>query len=171
MNAWEASPLYRVWVIGGPIAVVAFTVIGGTSDPSNRDFIFTLIPVVAVWMAGIFVLQWRVARRDARSDSPALREGARWARWSIGYGALLCIAIFAGVWMFYADVGGTLYPLGESGPGLPVALLPAFALVLYGAARTLWMLRDAGPDEPAGPREFTGPTDIPDRQPPAGRGS
>ena len=51
----------------------------------------------------------------------------------------------------YADVGGTLDPLGDGGPGLPVVLLPAFALVVYGALRTLNLVRELGRSE--GPSE------------------
>jgi len=148
VNAWQSSWPYRVWVSGGLIGVVAFAVIGGTSDPSNQDFIFTLIPVIAVWVAGIFVLQWRALQRE-RQERPSTEPAAglvRWnlASWNIIFGALLCVAIFAGVYLFYADVGGTLYPLGDGGPGLPVALLPAFALVIYGALRTLNLVRELG---------------------------
>jgi hypothetical protein len=144
VNAWQSSWLYRVWVVGGLIGVVAFAVVGGTSDPSNQDFIFTLIPVIAVWVAGIFVLQWLALQRERRERPATTEPAAGLASWNIIFGAILCIAIFAGVYLFYADVGGTLYPLGDGGPGLPVALLPAFALVVYGALRTLNLVRELG---------------------------
>ncbi|KAB2856040.1 MAG: hypothetical protein F9K43_27485, partial [Bauldia sp.] len=63
MDAWRSSHLYKLWVVGGLIGVVAFTVIGGLADPSNQDFILYLIPVIAVWVFGIFLLQWRALRR------------------------------------------------------------------------------------------------------------
>ena len=123
MNAWQSSWPYRLWVVGGLIGVVAFAVIGGTSDPSNQDFILTLIPVIAVWVAGIFILQWRALQRERR-DRPATSEpAAGLVKWNIIFGALVCVAIFAGVYLFYADVGGTFYPLGDGGPGLVPPLL------------------------------------------------
>ncbi len=59
MDAWKSSPIYRLWVIGGLIAIVAFAVT----------------------------------------------------------------------------------PLGESGPGFPLVLLPAIGLVLIGAGRAIATLR------------------------------
>ena len=81
MNAWRSSWLYGVWVVGGLSGVVAFAVVGGTSDPSNQDFIFTLIPVIAVWVAGIFVLQWLALQRERRlprRPPPRHRTGPVW---------------------------------------------------------------------------------------------
>ena len=140
MNAWGSWP-YRVWVVGGMIGVVAFAIVGSTSDPGNQDFIFTLLPVIAVYVFGIFFLQWRALRRDLRERPKTTKPYAGLLRWNIVFGALLCVAIFAGVYLFYKDPGNAVYPLGESGPGLPVALIPAFVLVVYGAIRTLNLLR------------------------------
>ena len=140
MSAW-GSPLYRVWVVGGLIGIVAFAVVGGMSDPSNQDFVLYLIPVIAAWVAGIFALQWRANRIDERSGSRAVRFGAELNSWNIRLGALLCLAIFAGVFAYYAGVRGTLYPLGESGPGLPYVLIPAVALAFFAAGRTMNLLR------------------------------
>jgi hypothetical protein len=162
VDIWQRSWAYKLWVVGGLIAIVAFSVIGGLSDPSNQDFIFYLIPVIAVWVAGIFILQWRGIQKDAKAN-PALAEpSAGLVHWNIVFGALLCLAIFAGVFLFYADVGGVLYPFGESGPGFPVALIPAFALIIYGALRTLNLVRELGQGggESDGPGDFEGPTDI-----------
>ena len=133
------SPLYRLWVIGGMIGIVAFAIIGGFSDPTNQDFVLYLIPAVAVYMAGILFLQWRgkagyAPRSDTGPAGPIVR-------WQIGYAAVLCACIFGGVFAFYAGVDETLYPLGEAGPGLPLVLVPAVVLVFFGAARTLWFLR------------------------------
>jgi hypothetical protein len=142
MSAWS-SPIYKLWVVGGLIGIVAFAVIGGMSDPSNQDFVLYLIPVIAVWVGGIFALQWRANRRDERSSSPAVRFGAELNSWSIRLGGLLCLAIFAGVFAYYAGLRGTLYPLGEDGPGLPYVLVPAVALVVFAAGRTMNLLRSA----------------------------
>lgn len=133
-------------MIGGLLGIVAFTVIGGLSDPTNQDFVLYLIPVIASWVAGIFALQWRATRREARNGSPAARMGADLTRWNIKFGAVLCVAIFAGVFAFYAGARGAVYPLGESGPGVPYVLVPAVALAFYGAARTINLLRELDRD-------------------------
>jgi hypothetical protein len=143
VNAWD-SWAYRAWIVGGLIGIVAFAIIGSTADPGNQDFIFTLIPVIAVWMAGIFILQWRALRKDLREQPTTTKPLAGLLRWNIVFGALLCAAIFVGVYLFYKDPDNAVYPLGESGPGLPVALIPAFVLVIYGALRTLNLLRGRG---------------------------
>jgi peptidoglycan/LPS O-acetylase OafA/YrhL len=137
------SPLYRLWVFGGLVAVVAFTVIGGLSDPTNQDFVLYLIPVIAFWVAGILFLQWRGVKRDERGDEgAAAKAAAPLTGWSVRYAAVLCLAIFVGVFLFYAGVDSTLYPLGGSGPGFPLVLLPAIVLVLYGVGHTLRLLRE-----------------------------
>jgi hypothetical protein len=161
LDIWHESRLYKLWVVGGLIGIVAFAVIGGLSDPSNQDFVLYLIPVIAVWVAGIFILQWRGLRRDVK-EVPDAGPSAGLMRWNIGFGAVLCIAIFAGVFLWYAGVGGVLQPLGETGPGLPVTLLPAFALVIYGVVHTLNLVRELGSSrgEANGPTDFEGPTDI-----------
>jgi peptidoglycan/LPS O-acetylase OafA/YrhL len=134
------SPLYRLWVIGGLVGIVAFAVIGGLSDPSNQDFVLYLIPVVAIWVFGILFLQWRGLRRDEAEQSDSL--GWQWSSWNLRFAVVLCIAIFAGVFLFYAGVDKTFYPLGAWGPGLPLPLIPAVALAFLGAGRTLKVLRD-----------------------------
>jgi hypothetical protein len=47
----------------------------------------------------------------------------------------LVVAIFAGTALFYAGVDGLVRPFGETGPGLPYAYFPAFALVLLSVLR------------------------------------
>ena len=137
------SPLYRIWVIGGLIGIVAFTLIGGLSDPTNQDFILYLIPVIAFWMGGILFLQWRGVKRDEREQGDlAPKATISLMKWNVLYAAVLCLAIFVGVFLFYAGVDPTVYPLGGSGPGFPLVLLPAIALVAYGALHTLSVLRD-----------------------------
>ncbi len=141
MDAWRSSPIYKLWVIGGLIAIVAFTVIGGLSDPTDQSLIFWLIPMLAVYMGVIFFLQYRQADRAVEAD-PGLNEpSAGLVRWNIVFGAILCVAIFTGVAAFYAGVDTTFYPLGESGPGFPLVLLPAIGLVLVGAGRAMATLR------------------------------
>lgn len=173
MNAWRSSHLYRLWVIGGLLGVVAFAVIGGLRNPSDQGFVFYLIGVIAVWVFGIFLLQWRALRRDLEQEPGATRPWAGLLRWNIVFGAVLCAAIFAGVFLFYKHPDNTLYPLGESGPGLPVFLIPAVVLIIYGALRTLHLVREmgrsGGPPDPSGERGIEGPTDIQAKRPPAGR--
>jgi hypothetical protein len=142
VNVWHDSWLYKLWVVGGLIAVVAFAVIGGTSDPGNQDFVFTLIPVIAVWVFGIFFLQWRGLQKDLKEEPKTTQPIAGLLRWNIIFGAVLCVAIFVGVYLFYKDPDNTFHPLGEGGPGLPVFLIPAVVLVVYGALRTLHVLRE-----------------------------
>jgi hypothetical protein len=160
VNAWD-SWAYRVWIVGGLIGVVVFAIVGATADPGNQDFVFTLIPVIAIWVAGIFILQWRALRHVLRERPKSTEPVAGLLRWSIVFGALLCVAIFAGVYLFYKDPDNTIYPLGDGGPGLPVALIPAFVLVIYGALRTLNLPRSMGSGGGAGDDgEIDGPTDI-----------
>jgi uncharacterized membrane protein YfcA len=164
VDAWKSSPIYKLWVIGGLIAIVAFAVIGGLSDPTDQSLIFWLIPMLAVYMGVIFFLQYRQVDRAVEADTELNEPSAGLVRWNIVFGAILCAAIFTGVAAFYADVGGTLYPFGDTGPGFPVVLLPAIMLALIGAARSMSVLRDirrgAYGDGGSDPEL---PTDIPDR--------
>jgi len=130
-------------VVGGLIGIVAFALIGGLSDPTNQDFILYLIPVIAVYMAGILFLQWRDVKRDER-DRPDMAPEATFSlmKWNIRFAAILCAAIFVGVFLYYAGIDPTIYPLGDSGPGFPLVLLPAIALALYGAIHTVQVLRE-----------------------------
>ena len=141
MDAWKSSPIYRLWVIGGLIAIVAFAVIGGLSDPTDQSLIFWLIPMLAVYMGLIFFLQYRQVDRAVEADPELNEPSAGLVRWNIVFGAILCVAIFTGVAAFYAGVDTTYYPLGESGPGFPLVLLPAIGLVLIGAGRAMATLR------------------------------
>jgi len=130
-------------VVGGLIGIVAFALIGGLSDPTNQDFILYLIPVIAVYMAGILFLQWRDVKRDER-DRPDMAPEATFSlmKWNIRFAAVLCTAIFVGVFLYYAGVDPTIYPLRGSGPGFPLVLLPAIVLALYGAIHTMQVLRE-----------------------------
>ena len=141
MDAWKSSPIYRLWVIGGLIAIVAFAVIGGLSDPTDQSLIFWLIPMLAVYMGLIFFLQYRQIDRAVEADPELNEPSAGLVRWSIVFGAILCVAIFTGVAAFYTGVDTTYHPLGESGPGFPLVLLPAIGLVLIGAGRAVANLR------------------------------
>ena len=141
MSTW-GSPLYRLWVIGGLVGIVAFALIGGLSDPTNQDFILYLIPVIAIWMFGIFALQWQAANRDAGANPAVAEPSASLVKWNLRFGIVLCACIFAGVFLYYAGVDKTIYPLGGSGPGLPLVLIPPVALAFFGAGHALKILRE-----------------------------
>ena len=66
MDAWKSSPIYRLWVIGGLIAIVAFAVIGGLSDPTDQSLIFWLLPMLPVYM-GLIFFSARAARASLSS--------------------------------------------------------------------------------------------------------
>ena len=110
MDAWKSSPIYRLWVIGGLIAIVAFAVIGGLSDPTDQSLIFWLIPMLAVYMGLIFFLQYRQVDRAVEADPDLNEPSAGIVRWNIVFGAILCVAIFTGVAAFYAGVDTTSTP-------------------------------------------------------------
>ena len=158
---------YRLWVIGGLAVIVAVGVGLGLSDPTNQNVIFAILPLLAIYMGGIFLMQGRSARRMTRAEEPAppvdraaardepptrradlaavlavepidagQRRTARSATAGILYsqvtsGAVLTALILVGVGLFYAGVDKTLYPLGDSGPGLPVVFLPILAMIVF----------------------------------------
>lgn len=72
---------------------------------------------------------------DADAQLDASRGMTGMAMGQIRDGAILCALIVVGVGLFYAGVGGILRPFGQSGPGVPVALLPVFAMIVYLVAR------------------------------------
>jgi hypothetical protein len=77
------------------------------------------------------------AKRRATAGMGGLMMG------QVRYGALLCAAILICVGLFYGGVDSTWYPLGDSGPGLPVAFLPIFALIVYGVLRIPFTMASA----------------------------
>jgi hypothetical protein len=171
---WQMTPGYKLWVFGGLAVIVVTMVALGLANPSGQGLIFVAIPMLAVFLAGMFFLQWRMATQvedemagaspsasaapESSSGGPpedwrelmrvlaveppdqgAQREAARGmtalVKGQIGYGAVLCFFILLGMGLYYAGVGGVLQPFGDSGPGFPVALLPVFALIVYGVLR------------------------------------
>jgi peptidoglycan/LPS O-acetylase OafA/YrhL len=141
MNPWRSSPLYLAWVIGGLIAIVAFAILKGLSDPTDQSVIFWLIPMLALYMGGILLMQFRQANRVERDHPEAAAGSTGIVKWNIVFAAVLCTAIFTGVAAFYAGVDAAFYPVGDGGPGFPAVLLPAILLVLVGAAKAMGVLR------------------------------
>ena len=123
-RAWKPRPRYLAWVIGGLIAIVAFAIIKGLSDPTDQSVIFYLIPMLAVYMGGILFMQYRQANRVERDHPEASAGSTGIVKWNIVFAAVLCTAIFTGVAAFYAS-------------GSPAFLLPAVLLAVVGAAKAM----------------------------------
>ena len=124
-RAWKPRPLYLAWVIGGLIAIVAFAIVKGLSDPTDQSVIFWLIPMLAVYMGGILFMQYRQADRVAR-DHPGGRRPLHPAR-QVEH-RLRRDPLHRDLHRrrrLYAGVDATFYPLGDGGPGFPAVLLPA----------------------------------------------
>ncbi len=77
------------------------------------------------------------ARRGATAGMGRFMMG------QVGYGALLCAAILICVGLFYAGANRTWYPLGDGGPGLPVAFIPIFVLIIIGVLRIPFTMASA----------------------------
>lgn len=177
MGGWYRSPAYLIWVIGGLVVIVGVTVALGLSNPTDKRVIFAILPMLAVYMGGIFVMQARAARRAAIGESaqepvpepasgpgppagraelaralavkaidPAARQAARrssagiWLS-QVTYAAVLTAMILVGVGLYYGGVDETLYPFGDTGPGVPVAFLPIFAMIAFLVLRIPFTLR------------------------------
>lgn len=69
MGGWYRSPAYLIWVIGGLVVIVGVTVALGLSNPTDQRVIFAILPMLAVYMGGIFVMQARATRRAAIGES------------------------------------------------------------------------------------------------------
>src|SRR5215211_7407226 len=76
MSAW-GSPWYRAWVIGGLVVIVGVTVALGLANPTDQRVIFAILPMLAIYMGGIFVMQARAATNprgspmSTRAEEPA----------------------------------------------------------------------------------------------------
>jgi hypothetical protein len=71
MGSWHTSVPYRLWVIGGLVVVVGVSVALGLANPTDQSVIFAILPLLAVYMGGIFVMQARALRRAAAGEEPA----------------------------------------------------------------------------------------------------
>src|SRR5215218_2566513 len=76
MSAW-GSPWYRAWVIGGLLVIVGVSVGLGLANPTDQRVIFAILPMLAIYMGGIFVMQARAATSprgspmSTRAEEPA----------------------------------------------------------------------------------------------------
>jgi hypothetical protein len=159
---WQRSCLYRVWVIGGLLAVVALVVyVGINTKPGDPPPYPVFGIALAVYLGGIIVMQGvdLVRRKPGQvapvpegrlpltheelmatlalpgSDAARSQAGAEGARrFSIGLfipTALIAILLPLGGYLYVSGaVTGVWQPLGETGPGIPVAAIPGLVLVL-----------------------------------------
>lgn len=159
---WQRSCLYRVWVIGGLLAVAGVVVYVGLNYKPGDEPPYALIgAAVGIYLLGILGMQAvDLVRRKPQEAAPVpagqlpqtpeqlmaaltlpgadaarARAGAQGSRrFSIGLfipTALVAILLPLGGYLY---VSGTVtqvwQPLGETGPGIPVAALPGLAVVL-----------------------------------------
>jgi hypothetical protein len=167
MNSWGSTG-YRIWVFGGLVVIVGVSVGLGLANPADQRVIFAILPLLAIYMGGIFVMQGRAARRTATADDAGEAEfeepvtadepptgraelaralalkpidpGAQRAARKASGGVLLSQVVSAaaltamiliGVGLYYGGVDETLYPLGDSGPGIPIVFVPIFAMIAF----------------------------------------
>jgi hypothetical protein len=165
---WWGSTGYRIWVVGGLFVIVGVGVGLGLANPADQRVIFAILPLLAIYMGGIFVMQGRAARRSATADVPGeaqseepvtadepltrraelaralalkpINPGAQRAARKASGGvwlsqvvsaAVLTAMILIGVGLYYGGVDETLYPLSDTGPGIPVVFVPIFAMIAF----------------------------------------
>jgi hypothetical protein len=65
--------LYRLWVVGGILAIVVVNVVRGLSaDPGDETVLTTALAMVGVWVLGFLGLSWWRLLADRRAAAPAL---------------------------------------------------------------------------------------------------
>lgn len=153
---WQRSCLYRVWVVGGLLAVVAVVVyVGVNTKPGDPPPYALLGGAVGIYLLGVIVMQ-AVGLGRKPSHAPVepgelprtqeqLVEALRLPGASAadpGASRRFNIALFipTALAAILLPLGGYLYisgqvtdvwqPFGESGIGIPVAALPGLAVVL-----------------------------------------
>lgn len=153
---WQRSCLYRFWVVGGLLAVVAVVLyVGVNTQPGDKPPFVLLGGAVGVYLFGVIVLQAVDLGRKPSSAPVAAGELPRTQEQLIeairlpGEGpadpgasrrfnialfiptALIAILLPLGGYLYISgQVTGVWQPFGESGIGIPVAALPGLALVL-----------------------------------------
>ena len=76
MYIWQRSWVYRIWVVGGILAVIGITVGGGLSaEPGDDTPLKTAVIAVGVWMAGLLLLTWMRLAGDRRQGAYGLGLG------------------------------------------------------------------------------------------------
>lgn len=113
---------------------------GATSGPSGPGASLAGGPA-ADWKQ--LMRELSVNQLDADAQRKATEGMTGIVRGQIRYGAVLCLFILVGMGLYYSGVGGELRPFGETGPAFPVALLPVFALIIYGVARIPFTIASA----------------------------
>ncbi len=152
---WQRSCLYRLWVVGGLLAVVAVVVyVGVNTQPGDEPPYAVMGGAVGIYLVGIIVMQAvdlvRKPPSAPLSDGlPQTQEqlvealrlpGASAADPSASRRFNIALFIPTALVAILLPLGGYLYvsgqvtqvwqPFGETGIGIPVAALPGLAIVL-----------------------------------------
>jgi hypothetical protein len=72
---WQMTPGYKLWVFGGLAVIVGTLVALGMANPSGEGLIFVALPMLAVYLGGIFWLQARMV--DRTEDQMTAAAAAR----------------------------------------------------------------------------------------------
>lgn len=171
---WQRSWFYRLWVIGGLLAVAGVVLyVGLTTEPGDSPPYVLFGVSIGVYLLGILVMQGidlgrrpepagevpagEVPRTPEQllaaltlpgADGARSRAGAEGSRrFSIGLfipTALVAVLLPLGGYLYVTGtVSGVWQPLGETGPGIPVAALPGLVVVLVLLAMLPTNLRKA----------------------------
>ena len=60
---WQMTPGYKLWVFGGLATIVVVLIALGMANPSGEGLIFVALPMLAVYLGGIFYLQAKMVDR------------------------------------------------------------------------------------------------------------
>ena len=70
---WQMTPGYKLWVFGGLATIVVVLIALGMANPSGEGLIFVALPMLAVYLGGIFYLQTKMVDR---AEGELTRTGA-----------------------------------------------------------------------------------------------
>lgn len=157
---WQRSCLYRLWVVGGLLAIVGVVLyVGLNTKPGDAPPYPVFGIAIGIYLVGIIAMQAiDLGRRRPVEDVPAgtlpvtheqlmvaltlpgadaarSRRGAEGSRrFSIGLfipTALVAILLPLGGYLYISGaVTGVWQPFGPTGIGIPIAALPGLAMVL-----------------------------------------
>ncbi len=157
---WQRSCLYRLWVVGGLLAVVGTVLyVGLTTEPGDPPPYPLIGAAVGIYLVGIIVMQAvDLGRRRTPdpveagtvpqtheqlmaaltlpgADAYRSRRGAQGSRrfsiWLFIPTALVAILLPLGGYLYVSGaVTGVWQPFGPAGIGIPLAALPGLAVVL-----------------------------------------